>query len=76
MTGPQLAAIQAAAQMGAEDRADDTKCSLPGSILLDAAERAGHPRTTSHPSTYGYCPIIDGARPEILAAYWAAVEDR
>lgn len=74
MNAQQLAAIAAAAAMGSEDRAQRTKRTVPHMILLDAAERAGHPRTTTHPGTYGYCDILDGARSEILAAYWDAVE--
>ncbi len=79
MTGPAgsvRAAIEAAAVLGTEDRSADY-ARTPSEIVLTSADRSGHPRTTTHPATYGYCRIVDGARDEILAAYnahrWEAV---
>ena len=63
-----LPAVAAAAQLGTDDRAAGIH-RLPHTVAIEAADRSGHPRTTTHPGTYGQCPIIDDNAAHILRAY-------
>jgi len=64
--------IDAAAAIGREDgRANLRPLPDPWAIRAAAQTRAGHPTSTRHPDTYGYC-VLDDAEDAIAAAYRTA----
>jgi hypothetical protein len=67
--GSRRAAVAAAALLGQHDRAQLPRVNrTPSDIHLTAGDMSGHPRSTTHPGSYGHCPLED-VLAQILAAY-------